>query len=474
MKDSIFIVWSGENGQQLALQTKKKLQDTGYYCIIGGEGGVRNGMHIGSAIINQMKNCTQAIIIVQKKENGFISNNLFFEWGFLISHLGEKNVHVYYIDIDIHDDAIPSDLGGIWVNYLKGGSITENSEEIVSSFLEQKVNSISRDKMSVIDLYYTTKDRIVNHCCQNRYCEIDLAIDILFFAQSAYLFSKESDALGVLRDLDSQYSVEHIIQSPELDAAIDFSNCYLNTLNPETIQRSNNVPYLTASQYSTTKRILNSLIKRIQNTECDKEFSDWFFMYVYDALNYICILYSFMPECPHARKTRVMKESLHYAEETLRYCNILSEQAENIMCLNLYESYMYKNISTAYSFLSIDDPEKYTPELTNACRFKSLKKRSILFDHYSNRNINSRLLDKFELEYYLSLSEILSCNPGVESINYEDITIDCDEALINCEEYLDNANKKNKDKNYLLHQMQQFIENVYQKTEESTVGYDFS
>ena len=93
MKDNIFIVWSGNHGQQLATQTKNKLESHGYHCIVGGEGGLKNGMHVGTAIISQMQTCTQAIVIVQKKENGSISNNLFFEWGFLISHLGDKKVH---------------------------------------------------------------------------------------------------------------------------------------------------------------------------------------------------------------------------------------------------------------------------------------------------------------------------------------------------------------------------------------------
>ena len=462
MKDNVFIVWSGNKGQELALKVKEKLERNDYHCIVGGEGGITNGMHVGTTIINQMKTCTQAIIIVQKKENGIISNNLFFEWGYLVSHLGDTKSHVYYIDIDEHDSSIPSDLHGIWVTYLKSISTEATSEEIVNKFFAQKMSPAQRDKMSVIDLYYNLKAKISEHKCEYAYAELELAQNILFFAQSAYLFHKETDALETLRRLDNLFQYENVIQSPELDAAIDFSTCYLTVLNPDTIARHENVPYLSASGYSSAKRVLSALIKRVEDCNGYGEFYKWFFMFVYDALNYICILYTMLPDAVERRKIRIFKESIGYAETSLKWCDSLSTQSENIMCLNLYEAYIYRNIATAYKFLSehgVD--EKYTPEAVQELLLKSLQKRSALFDHYSNRSINTKLLENFEQEYYLALSEILADNIGKETIECNGMSIDCEEALINCEEYVENSRKRNEGKNYLLNQIQHFIETVY-------------
>lgn len=462
MKDNVFIVWSGNKGQDLALKVKEMLELNDYKCIVGGEGGVTNGMHVGTTIINQMNTCTQAIIIVQKKENGTISNNLFFEWGYLVSHLGDTKSHVYYIDIEEHDSAIPSDLHGIWVTYLKSASVEATSEEIVNKFIAQKVSPVQRDKMSVIDLYYNLKAKISEHRCECSYAELDLAQNILFFAQSAYLFHKETDALETLRKLDNLFQYENVMQSPELDAAVDFATCYLSVLNPDTIAREGSMPYLSASGYSSAKRVLTALVKRVEACRGEGEFYKWFFMFVYDALNYICVLYTMLPGAAERRKIRIFKESITYAEISLAWCDALSSQSENTMCLNLYEAYIYRNMATAYKFLGergVD--EKYTKEAVQELMLKSLQKRSAIFDHYSNRSINTRLLENFEQEYYFALSEILADNVGKETIECENMTIDCEEALINCEEYVDNSKKRNEGKNYLLDQIQKFIENVY-------------
>ena len=44
-----------------------------------------------------------------------------------------------------------------------------------------------------------------------------------------------------------------------------------------------------------------------------------------------------------------------------------------------------------------------------------------------------------------------------------ELSIDYEDALLDCEKYVDKAHKKNEGKNYLLYQIQKFIDNVHNR-----------
>ena len=93
MKDKIFIVWSGSN--KIALKVKEVLESKyNYLCSIGGNSDNDSTFSsIGDTVLQQIKNCNQAIVIFQNKENGAVSNNLFFELGYVLARYGQKKIH---------------------------------------------------------------------------------------------------------------------------------------------------------------------------------------------------------------------------------------------------------------------------------------------------------------------------------------------------------------------------------------------
>jgi hypothetical protein len=94
MMDRIFIGWSGN--QPLAYELASIIEeDRDKNAIVGG--GVPTDMYVGAQVIKQMKTCNYAALLVEDK-NGDISNNLMFEWGYLIAKMPINNIHIFLIN----------------------------------------------------------------------------------------------------------------------------------------------------------------------------------------------------------------------------------------------------------------------------------------------------------------------------------------------------------------------------------------
>ena len=93
MKDKIFIIWSGENNT--ALKVKQILEEKhNYLCYVGGNHQNDSQMlSVGDTVVRQMKACNQAIVIFSNKNERGVSNNLYFELGFVSASYGMKKVH---------------------------------------------------------------------------------------------------------------------------------------------------------------------------------------------------------------------------------------------------------------------------------------------------------------------------------------------------------------------------------------------
>lgn len=81
MKDRVFIIWSGSN--EVAMNVKTIMESEGnYVCSIGGNSDNDSTFSsIGDTVIQQIKNCNQAIVIFENRSDGKVSNNLFSNSG---------------------------------------------------------------------------------------------------------------------------------------------------------------------------------------------------------------------------------------------------------------------------------------------------------------------------------------------------------------------------------------------------------
>ena len=133
MKDRIFIGWSGSN--DVALKVKHILEErNNYICCIGGNAD-NNSQYasVGDTVLRQIKNCNQAIIIFQNRADGAVSNNLFFELGYVFSSYGPKKVHC--VRREAEKVILPSDFDNSFVEAVKDdGDDTVFAEGIVEYF----------------------------------------------------------------------------------------------------------------------------------------------------------------------------------------------------------------------------------------------------------------------------------------------------------------------------------------------------
>lgn len=427
MKGRIFIAWSGKN--ELALQVKKQLETKDYIGVVGGEEKAANGLFVGDSILDQINHCNQAIFIVQKKDDGTISNNLMFEFGYSLARFSHNKIHIFYIDIDPNDQKIPSDLKGIWADFYMTAECENVVDDIVQRFLSAQKHIIPGNKMAIVDDYYSIKSMLQRYADSPQCSEYELAQYILFYAQAAYMFNNEKESLDCLKELSKNLTNPGEEVSLALSLAICNIDFFLNA------HKNGDVLYLEKSYFSTLNRRFKDMDEAVSEWEAD-DFTRWVRVLLYDILNYSRILYACNPEVDQARRDMLLNDSMNYANECLRICDELLESPSNRHFVELFKAYMYRNLATAQRMLGMDK------KLVRDNTFMSCKMRTGLWDYYNEvKRISSKLLDSFEMEYYLAKSE---------NLEYIDDPIELEDSREECESYIMRVKNLNLEKSHFI------------------------
>ena len=434
MKGRIFIAWSGDN--QLASEVKTLLEEKDYIGIVGGEGRNNNGLFVGDTVLDEINHCNQAIFVVQKKKDGSISNNLMFEFGYSLARFSANKIHVFYIDIAPNDDRIPSDLKGIWADHYMTSDTENIAEKIADKFQYSQKHIIPQDKITVVDSYYSVKSMLQCYVESPQCSEYELAQYILLFSQAAYLFGNEKESLECLKNLSTS------LHNPgsEVSLAISYAICTIDFFLD--VQKSGDVLYIKKEKFRTLDRRLHSITEAVLGWEQD-DFTRWFLVMAYDIMNYAKILYACNPEISKERGEVHLRESLELAEKCIVQCDVLLESPANQHFAELFKAYMYRNLASAQKMLGMDRKsihENYE---------KALEMRGMLWDYYSEaKRINTKLLESFEMEYYLASSEVLEFIE--DDYTYEDF---CEE----CQEYIDRVKSLNLEKSHFIDRIERNI-----------------
>ena len=224
MKDKIFIIWSGEN--KTAMMVKNILENKhNYLCYVGGNQYNDSQMlSIGDTIVKQMKTCNQAIVIFSNKNNSGVSNNLYFELGFVSSNYGMKKVHC----VKRHNDNIilPSDFDNSFVENIMASNEEEYVEGIVNYFLTRQKLSVDTNKMYLINNRYIIHEMLQVHYSDigSKCSDYELAQYVLFYTQSGILYQDEYKILEELKNFKRKYFNEF---SAELHQSVNLCIAYL-------------------------------------------------------------------------------------------------------------------------------------------------------------------------------------------------------------------------------------------------------
>ena len=194
MKDNIFIIWSGSN--DVAIQIKKILETKNYKCTIGGNADNDSKFSsVGDTVIQQIKNCNQAIVIFQNRRDGMVSNNLFFELGYALATYGQTKVHC--VRRESEQVVLPSDFDNSFVEPISSATEEDFVNGIIGYFFDRQKMSINVNKMILINNRYKMHYYIQSHFSEqgSKCSDYELAQYVLFYLQAGHMFGDERKIL---------------------------------------------------------------------------------------------------------------------------------------------------------------------------------------------------------------------------------------------------------------------------------------
>ena len=400
MKDKIFIIWSGTN--QVAQKVKNILENEyNYICYIGGNYNNDSQMvSIGDTVIRQMKSCNQAIVIFQNKDTGVISNNLFYELGYVSSEYEMKKVHCVR---KMHDNILlPSDFDNSFVEPLEDINDDIFAHNIVSYFIGRQKLSVDTNKMYLINNRHIMHEMINSHCSEvgSKCSDYELAQYILFYAQGAVMFQDDAKVLEELRDFKKIHNKE---VSHEVQEALNISIALLD-VQTHLINKDDNV-YVDSQTFRAYFNMCKDMLEDIQDDDMGS-FDEWAKVIAAENLAYVTSLYSLNPEINSDMRSFLMEKVIEYGKRCIGYIETLEkntpciENNDEFGLISVFKGYIYRHIFLACKALGKSEATDWIK--------KSLKERKELLRHFDKYSIDTNLYRNFEMEYYLNLGEYLN------------------------------------------------------------------
>ncbi len=383
--DNVFIAWSGN--KELAKELAKIINSTNKINAIVG-GGQPKDMFVGEQVLNQIGRCDSAILLVEDKDqDGQISPNLMFEWGYIIAKMQSKSIYTVLINKLARD--LPSDLQGVWVSELSVDRSVESDEDIAKRIYKlYNENMIAEGIIDYFDLI-NNWPKVFLQISENDFLSTeDMCECMLSGCLAAYYYTDNHKLRRALDRLpgSSDVSVNNIIFFGKT-----YVDIFLNSLNMTT--------GLSNDQFFQSVQNVELLLSR-QRVFSD-ELEHFFDMLCHNIYGLSCMLY-------------LKNEGLD--EATIQYC---ADQAykilykfqqmidefekmtpKNVCLIQLLRAYVYNDLAHVFK-LHLGDDEKYMEYLG-----KSVTERRNLHQTFAaHYPTNLFLSTKLEQEYVIALSE---------------------------------------------------------------------
>lgn len=400
MKDKIFIAWSGSNS--IAIKVKSILEARNYKCTIGGNSD-NNSTYtsVGDTVIQQIKNCNQAIIIFQNRADGNVSNNVFFELGYVLASYGQQKIHcVKKADEQI---ILPSDFDNSFVEPIVCADDDGFVKGILDYFFARQKMSINENKMLLINNRYRMHDYIQRHFSEqgSKCSDYELAQYILFYLQAAQMFGDERKVYAELKQFKDDF---HSYFSDELAIAVNMGISYFE-MSSNILAREDGEFYIERRVFT---RFRDSYLKCKEDLIEDDTgmFHEWANAFISQRLNYAYLLFSNNPDLTEEKLIKNVEMSRQWGEialadmEKLESFATIKDNNDHKGILSLFRSYIYRNMFICCKKLHDEEGEL-------SWLNKSKKERTALKNNFEIGSIDSQLYDNFAMEYYLTLVEYL-------------------------------------------------------------------
>lgn len=405
MKDRVFIAWSGSNN--VAIEVKKILESRyNYVCSIGGNADNNSKFSsVGDTVIQQIKNCNQAIIIFQKKSDGSVSNNLFFELGYVMAMYGTKKIHC--VKRLYEEVVLPSDFDNSFIE-----TITEDRDEksfaegIVRYFISRQKMSINENKMYLINNRYLIHDKIISHYSEigSKCSDYELAQYILYYMQAAHMFGDEKKIQKEILEFKQSHSLEF---SAELSLAVNMSLSFFDMVTNIKLDAITSEVYIDQNVFWQFKN------DYIHYTSCITDdnigiFDEWANVFLFEHLTFAYMLFANNNSLSDDMKKSLHTKSVECALKTLACIDILEQRSpckennDEVGLISLFKAYVFRNLFLSKTYLHEQDANDWLN--------KTLEERMSLKNNFGKGTIDTQLYNNFCMEYYLSLISYLSVN----------------------------------------------------------------
>lgn len=352
MKDKVFIIWSGNNST--ALKVKSILENKhNYICYVGG--GLYSDsqmLSVGDTVVRQMKICNQAIVIFNNRKDGAVSNNLFFELGFVSARYGMKKVHcVKKIDETI---VLPSDFDNSFIESIPANSAEEYADGIVEYFISRQKLSVDKNKMYLINNRYIIHEMLQAHYSEigSKCSDYELAQYILFYMQSGVMFQDESKILEELKSFKKHHYNEF---SLELHQAVNLSIAFLEATSD--LSASDDIVYIShdtfRAYFSTCKTMLDEI-----HVDESGTFAEWAKLILAENLAYVTFLYASNPNIVDNMRRQLFQKVIEYSEIGLECVKVLEnlassvENNDTVGLISLFKAYLYRHLFNSHRSLN--------------------------------------------------------------------------------------------------------------------------
>lgn len=410
MKDKIFIAWSGSNKD--ALVVKSILEHKyNYVCSIGGNADNNSRYSsVGDTVIQQIKECNQAIVIFQNRADGAVSNNLFFELGYVLAMYGTKKVHcVKRINEKV---VLPSDFDNSFVEPIDDGA-GENAfaEGIVEYFMGRQKMSINDNKMYLINNRYLMHDKLVAHYSEagSKCSDYELAQYVLFYMQAAHMFGDVSKIQKEIGEFKQKHNFEF---SPELALSVNMCLSFFELLGGIKAEEENSEVYIEKNTFWQFRSDYLNYLSKIVPDDLGI-FDEWAEVFIYDHLNFADMLFANNRTLPGEMRKKLYEACAEHAQKcldsiaALEQCAPCKENNDEIGLISLLRAYIYRNLFVAKQQLGEDEEAKKWLKLT-------LKERASLKNNFGKGTIDTQLYDNFRMEYYLALVDYLNYTKDID------------------------------------------------------------
>lgn len=447
MKDRVFIAWSGSN--KTALLVKEILEKKyNYYCAVGGNSDNNsNFSSVGDTVIQQIKSCNQAIIIFQNRADGCVSNNLFFELGYVLAMYGPKKIHCVRLATD--KVVLPSDFDGSFVEPIEAEGVDNFAIRIVDYFMGRQKMSVNENKMYLINNRYIIHDMLRTHYSEegSKCSDYELAQYVMFYTQAAHMFNDEENVYAELLEFKQKHNFE---LSNELALALNMDLTYLDVVRSLRNDPYTNEIYIDSRVFWNAKREYEHYKKLLAPDEVGI-FDDWARIFLEERLAFFYMLVADNPEVEKEQQYLYNEKCAQAACNAIEAIEKLEkiapchENNDSVGILSLLRAYLYRNLYLSkYKTGYKDEASRWLEE--------TLREREKLKNTFGKGTIDTQLYNTFCMEYYLSLVNYLSFQDKGDVDDFE-IEMYKQEIM----EYL-KTTQKDENKNLFLMQISRWCE----------------